>query len=76
MAKQTWLIYIRKSVVKDDTDLESPERQLFVCKTRLSLLDTPVKTEIYEDLDRSGSNEAGGPQKPTESPRCGRHCRQ
>ena len=57
----TWLIYIRKSVVKDDTDLESPERQLFVCKTRLSLLDGDIKTEIYEDLDRSGSNEAGRP---------------
>ncbi len=55
-----WLIYIRKSVVRDETDLESPERQLFVCQTRLQLLgDGPYEVEIYEDLDKSGSSEQG-----------------
>lgn len=59
--KKTWLIYIRKSVVRNDTDLESPERQLAKCQARLTLLDEPVNTEVYTDLDKSGSNEAGRP---------------
>jgi hypothetical protein len=58
---QTWLIYIRKSVVRDDTDLESPERQLAICRQRLALLPEPVRVEVYQDLDRSGSVEAGRP---------------
>lgn len=57
---RVWLIYIRKSVVRDGTDLESPERQLYICQTRLQLGETqPYEVEIYQDLDRSGSNEAG-----------------
>ena len=60
---KTWLIYVRKSVVRDGTDLESPERQLYVCQTRLELQETdPYETEIYQDLDCSGSNEAGRPE--------------
>lgn len=59
---RVWLLYIRKSVVRDDTDLESPERQLYICKTRLELAETlPYSIEIYQDLDRSGSTEAGRP---------------
>lgn len=59
--QKTWLIYTRKSVVRDGTDTESIERQLFVCKTRLSLISESVNTEVYQDLDRSGSSEAGRP---------------
>lgn len=57
---RVWLVYIRKSVVRTETDLESPERQLHVCKTLLELSETqPYTTELYQDLDRSGSSEAG-----------------
>lgn len=58
--QRIWLIYIRKSVVRDDTDLESPERQLSNCQKRLEITETqPYKLEVYQDLDRSGIKEQG-----------------
>ncbi len=61
--RRVWLIYIRKSVIREDTDYESPERQLHVSKMRLELHDQePYDLEIYQDLDRSGSSEKGRPE--------------
>lgn len=60
---RVWLVYVRKSVVRYDSDLESPERQLHICKARLELAEKePYEIEVYQDLDRSGWTEAGRPE--------------
>lgn len=57
---RVWLIYLRKSIFRTETDAESPERQLHVCQTLLSITDNqPYTLEIYKDLGKSGSSEAG-----------------
>lgn len=55
-----WLAYIRKSVVRDDTDLESPERQLSNIRKALEITENdPYEIKIFQDLDRSGISEQG-----------------
>lgn len=55
-----WLIYTRKSVVQNEEDLESPERQVYICERYLEFTETePYRTEIYQDLDVSGASEKG-----------------
>lgn len=57
---RVWLVYVRKSVVRVESDLESPERQLHICNSLLQFSETqPYITELYQDLDRSGSTEVG-----------------
>lgn len=57
---RVWLIYARKSVVQSEKDLESPERQIFICKSHLEMTETePFEVRIYQDLDRSGYSESG-----------------
>lgn len=57
---RVWLIYVRKSVVRVESDLESPERQVNICNALLQFSEgQPYTTELYQDLDRSGSTEAG-----------------
>jgi DNA invertase Pin-like site-specific DNA recombinase len=55
-----WLAYIRKSVVRDDTDLESPERQLSNIRKALEITENdPYTIKVFQDLDRSGISEEG-----------------
>lgn len=55
-----WIVYARKSVLRTGTDLESPERQIAICESMLSYsVQGNFLTEVYQDLDRSGSTEAG-----------------
>jgi DNA invertase Pin-like site-specific DNA recombinase len=55
-----WLAYIRKSVVRDDTDLESPERQLSNIQKALEITENePYTVKLFQDLDRSGISEEG-----------------
>jgi DNA invertase Pin-like site-specific DNA recombinase len=55
-----WLAYVRKSVVRDDTDLESPERQLSNIRKALEITENePFTIKIFQDLDRSGISEEG-----------------
>lgn len=60
MTTPVWLIYARKSVLRTGTDLESPERQISICNSLLQFsIPGDFTTEIYQDLDRSGSTETG-----------------
>ena len=47
--QRIWLAYIRKSVVRDDTDLESPERQLSNIRKALEI----TENKPYEIKVRS-----------------------
>jgi len=55
--------YRRKSMVRGQSDLISPERQMHTCNLWLQIQDQPYIIEWYEDIDghRSGRQEEGRP---------------
>ncbi|MCG3208669.1 MAG: hypothetical protein FOGNACKC_02281 [Anaerolineae bacterium] len=60
---QVLLGYRRKSMVRGQADLISPERQMHTCNLWLEIQDQPYVIEWYEDIDghRSGRQEKGRP---------------
>jgi len=53
--------YRRKSSIRDNTDLVSPEQQTYAVEHWLKAQNPPALIEWYEDLDRSARQEAGRP---------------
>lgn len=57
----TLLGYRRKSVVRDATDLVSPEQQAHACEAWRGIHLPQTSIEWYEDIDRSARDEKGRP---------------